>query len=80
MFRCPSMLREVSDRVAVAEGVAVPDTVPQEFSQRYGRDLDRELNTELPTNWPRECSPEPGNRSTSRQSQPHQTHTDGPSG
>ncbi|ABM06629.1 helix-turn-helix transcriptional regulator [Paenarthrobacter sp. JL.01a] len=34
------MLREVSDRVAVAEGVAVPDTVPQEFSQRYGRDLD----------------------------------------
>ncbi|MFK4639744.1 transcriptional regulator with XRE-family HTH domain [Paenarthrobacter histidinolovorans] len=33
------MLREVSDRVAVAEGVAVPDTVPQEFSQRYGRDL-----------------------------------------
>ena len=42
-----SMLREVSDRVAVAEGVAVPDTVPQEFSQRYGRDLDRELNSEL---------------------------------
>ena len=41
------MLREVSDRVAVAEGVAVPDTVPQEFSQRYGRDLDRELNTDL---------------------------------
>ncbi|GAA2860720.1 helix-turn-helix domain-containing protein [Paenarthrobacter ilicis] len=34
------MLREVSDRVAVAEGVSVPDTVPQEFSQRYGRDLD----------------------------------------
>ena len=41
------MLREVSDRVAVAEGVAVPDTVPQEFSQRYGRDLDRDLNAEL---------------------------------
>src|SRR5215207_160698 len=41
------MLREVSDRVAVAEGVAVPDTVPQEFSQRYGRDLDRDLNNEL---------------------------------
>ena len=41
------VLREVSDRVAVAEGVAVPDTVPQEFSQRYGRDLDRELNTDL---------------------------------
>ena len=42
-----SMLREVSDRVAVAEGVAVPDTVPQEFAQRYGRDLDRELNSDL---------------------------------
>ena len=41
------MLREVSDRVAVAEGVAVPDTVPQEFAQRYGRDLDRELNSDL---------------------------------
>ncbi|MEC5180301.1 helix-turn-helix domain-containing protein [Arthrobacter sp. CG_A4] len=41
------MLREVSDRVAVAEGVAVPDTVPQEFAQRYGRDLDHELNTDL---------------------------------
>ncbi|QHK18695.1 helix-turn-helix domain-containing protein [Pseudarthrobacter psychrotolerans] len=41
------MLREVSDRVAVAEGVAVPDTVPQEFSQRYGRDLDRDLSAEL---------------------------------
>ena len=37
-----SMLREVSDRVAVAEGVTVPDTVPQEFSQRYGRDLERD--------------------------------------
>ncbi|MHC6220258.1 helix-turn-helix domain-containing protein [Arthrobacter sp. MMS24-S77] len=41
------MLREVSDRVAVAEGLAVPDTVPQEFAQRYGRDLDRELSAEL---------------------------------
>jgi transcriptional regulator with XRE-family HTH domain len=41
------MLREVSDRVAVAEGVAVPDTVPQEFAQRYGRDLERELSAEL---------------------------------
>src|SRR5881227_2490593 len=41
------MLREVSDRVAIAEGVTVPDTVPQEFAQRYGRDLDRELSAEL---------------------------------
>ncbi|WP_136609858.1 MULTISPECIES: helix-turn-helix domain-containing protein [Sinomonas] len=42
-----AMLREVSDRVAVAEGVSVPDTVPQEFSQRYGRDLSEELDVEL---------------------------------
>ncbi|MBT1002726.1 helix-turn-helix transcriptional regulator [Paenarthrobacter sp. DKR-5] len=42
-----SMLREVSDRLAVAEGVSVPDTVPQEFSQRYGRDLGDELAGEL---------------------------------
>lgn len=41
------MLREVSDRLAVAEGVAVPDTVPQEFSARYGRDLGEELTEEL---------------------------------
>jgi transcriptional regulator with XRE-family HTH domain len=46
-FPLSGMLREVSDRVAVAEGVAVPDTVPQEFAQRYGRDLDRELSAEL---------------------------------
>src|ERR1700709_2177023 len=41
------MLREVSDRLLVAEGVAVPDTVPQEFSARYGRDLGDELTEEL---------------------------------
>ncbi len=29
------MLREVSERLAVAEGVAVPDTVPQEFSREF---------------------------------------------
>ncbi|MBM7848236.1 transcriptional regulator with XRE-family HTH domain [Arthrobacter roseus] len=29
------MLREVSERLAVAEGVAVPDTVPQELSREF---------------------------------------------
>ncbi len=41
------MLREVSDRLAIAEGVAVPDTVPQEFAARYARDLNEELSEEL---------------------------------
>lgn len=27
------MIREVSDRIGVAEGLAVPDTVPQELSE-----------------------------------------------
>ncbi|MEE1621967.1 helix-turn-helix domain-containing protein [Zafaria sp. Z1313] len=30
------MLREVSDRVALAEGVEVPDTVPSELSSEFG--------------------------------------------
>lgn len=42
------MLREVSDRLAVAEGVSIPDTVPQEFSARYGRTLDDEFSAEFP--------------------------------
>lgn len=37
------MLREVSDRLAEAEGVAVPDTVPQEFAQQFGGDIPEEL-------------------------------------
>ncbi len=41
------MLREVSDRLAIAEGVAIPDTVPQEFAARYARDLNEELSDEL---------------------------------
>lgn len=41
------MLREVSDRLAIAEGVAVPDTVPQEFAARYGRTLGDEISDEL---------------------------------
>ena len=33
------VLREVSDRIAIAEGVNVPDTVPPELSERLRRDL-----------------------------------------
>lgn len=33
------VLREVSDRVALAEGVTVPDTVPAELSDRLASDL-----------------------------------------
>ncbi|NYE96742.1 transcriptional regulator with XRE-family HTH domain [Psychromicrobium silvestre] len=43
------MLREVSDRLAVAEGLAVPDTVPQDFAARYGRTLDDEFSAEFPS-------------------------------
>jgi transcriptional regulator with XRE-family HTH domain len=35
-----SMLREVSDRLAEAEGVSIPDTVPQEFAREFGDDLN----------------------------------------
>jgi transcriptional regulator with XRE-family HTH domain len=31
------VLREVSDRVAVAEGLAIPDTVPAELERSVGR-------------------------------------------
>ncbi|MHA7174769.1 helix-turn-helix domain-containing protein [Arthrobacter monumenti] len=41
------MLREVSERLAEAEGVAVPDTVPQEFSREFARDLSGDLTDEL---------------------------------
>ncbi|NMR31078.1 helix-turn-helix domain-containing protein [Crystallibacter degradans] len=37
------MLREVSDRVAVAEGVVIPDTVPQELSREFVADIPDEL-------------------------------------
>ncbi|WP_285726428.1 helix-turn-helix domain-containing protein [Psychromicrobium xiongbiense] len=43
------MLREVSDRLAVAEGMKVPDTLPQDFAARYGRSLDDELSAEFGT-------------------------------
>lgn len=41
------MLREVSDRVAVAEGVAVPDTVPQEFAREFAAGIPDELPEHL---------------------------------
>ncbi|SDM52819.1 Helix-turn-helix domain-containing protein [Actinomyces ruminicola] len=34
-----AVLREVSDRIAVAEGVAVPDTVPDELVRQQGMTL-----------------------------------------
>ncbi|MDU0349248.1 helix-turn-helix transcriptional regulator [Actinomyces sp. MRS3W] len=34
-----TVLREVSDRIAVAEGVAVPDTVPDELVRQQGLTL-----------------------------------------
>src|SRR5699024_4441075 len=34
------VLREVSDRVALAEGVAIPDTIPADFVNQLGRDED----------------------------------------
>ncbi len=43
------MLREVSDRVALAEGVGVPDTVPSELTNEFGKNLTPE--------WPK--SPQP---------------------
>ncbi|WP_394942174.1 helix-turn-helix domain-containing protein [Psychromicrobium sp. YIM B11713] len=48
------MLREVSDRLAVAEGLAVPDTLPQDFATRYGRsidgqDLEEQFSAEFPS-------------------------------
>ena len=42
-----SMLREVSDRLAEAEGVSIPDTIPQEFSREFGEDLTDELNDDF---------------------------------
>jgi transcriptional regulator with XRE-family HTH domain len=41
------MLREVSDRLAVAEGVSIPDTIPQEFSREFVGDITDELTEEM---------------------------------
>lgn len=37
------MLREVSDRLAEAEGVSIPDTIPQEFSREFEDNLPDDL-------------------------------------
>ena len=34
------LLREVSDRLANAEGLLVPDTVPSDLTEQYGSDFD----------------------------------------
>ncbi|GLB66331.1 MULTISPECIES: helix-turn-helix domain-containing protein [Arthrobacter] len=41
------MLREVSDRVAEAEGVVIPDTVPQELSREFVAEIPDELPEDL---------------------------------
>jgi len=41
------MLREVSDRVASAEGIAIPDTVPSEFSREFARDFPEDMARDL---------------------------------
>ncbi|UPO77809.1 helix-turn-helix domain-containing protein [Arthrobacter sp. Helios] len=41
------MLREVSDRVASAEGVTIPDTVPTEFSREFAREFPEDLARDL---------------------------------
>ncbi|MCW1248809.1 helix-turn-helix domain-containing protein [Acaricomes phytoseiuli] len=46
------MLREVSDRLAVAEGLAIPDTLPQDFAARYGRSLSTDLEDGLGQGFP----------------------------
>lgn len=34
------VLREVSDRIAIAERVAIPDTIPADFVNQFGHDED----------------------------------------
>lgn len=34
------VLREVSDRIALLEGIAIPDTVPAEFALQLGREAN----------------------------------------
>ncbi|MBK5250475.1 MAG: helix-turn-helix transcriptional regulator [Actinomycetales bacterium] len=34
------VLREVSDRIALTEGIAIPDTIPADFAFQLGRDAD----------------------------------------
>ena len=42
-----SMLREVSDRLAEAEGVSIPDTVPQEFAREFGDNFGEDLKDDF---------------------------------
>jgi transcriptional regulator with XRE-family HTH domain len=37
------MLREVSDRVAIAEGITIPDTVPVDLTSEFAGDLGKRL-------------------------------------
>ncbi|MDR4533354.1 helix-turn-helix transcriptional regulator [Glutamicibacter endophyticus] len=41
------MLREVSDRVALAEGVVIPDTVPVDLTKEFSGDVPSHLNKPL---------------------------------
>ncbi|MBB2996182.1 helix-turn-helix domain-containing protein [Paeniglutamicibacter cryotolerans] len=41
------MLREVSDRVAIAEGIIIPDTVPVELASEFAGDIPVELPASL---------------------------------
>jgi hypothetical protein len=34
------MLREVSDRIALAEGVTIPDTVPLDLTNEFAADVE----------------------------------------
>ncbi len=41
------MLREVSDRVALAEGITIPDTVPVDLTSEFAGDYPVELDKRL---------------------------------
>ena len=41
------MLREVSDRIAVAEGILIPDTIPSELSSEFSAELPERFGKPL---------------------------------
>lgn len=41
------MLREVSERIALAEGITIPDTIPSELSSEFATDLPERFNKPL---------------------------------
>lgn len=41
------MLREVSERIALAEGITIPDTIPSELSSEFATDLPGRFNKPL---------------------------------